>query len=288
MPRLQRKSFDTPDQVRQFPHGRVEVVELDETAIGRIVYEPGWRWSVEVGPLVGTSSCQVRHLGMVTSGRLHLQLDDGSELVIGPGDAYEIPAGHDGWVVGNETFVTTEFASARTYGAAPVTTDERVLATILFTDIVDSTAALARLGDAAWQRLLLEHNDRMRLEIDRFRGVEVVTTGDGFLARFDGAARAVNCAGAMVGAVADLGIELRAGLHTGEIAIVGGSVRGIAVHAAARVSALASPGEVLVSGTTRDLLDGSGLAFEDRGLHELKGLSGARPIFALAIATRDA
>jgi class 3 adenylate cyclase len=284
MPRLQRKSFDTPDQVRQFAHGRVEVVELDETAIGRIVYEPGWRWSTEVRPLVGTSSCQVRHLGVVTSGRLHLQLDDGGDLEIGPGDAYEIPPGHDGWVVGDETFVTTEFASARNYGAAPVATDERVLATILFTDIVDSTAALARLGDAAWQRVLLEHNDRMRAEIDRFRGVEVVTTGDGFLARFDGAARAVHCAGAMVGAVADLGLQIRAGLHTGEITIVGGSVRGIAVHAAARVSALAGPGEVLVSGTTRDLLDGSGLVFADRGLHELKGLAGARPIFALSAA----
>ena len=282
MPRLQRKSFQTPDQVRQFAHGRVEVIELDETAIGRIVYEPGWRWSTEVRPLVGTASCQVRHLGVVTSGRLHLQLDDGSDLEIGPGDAYEIPPGHDGWVVGDETFVTTEFASARTYGAPPITSDERILATILFTDIVDSTAALARLGDAAWERVLLEHNDRMRREIDRFRGVEVVTTGDGFLARFDGAARAVLCAAAMVGAVADLGLQVRAGLHTGEITIVGGNVRGIAVHAAARVSALAGPGEVLVSATTRDLLDGSDLVFVDRGAHELKGLTGPRAIYALA------
>jgi class 3 adenylate cyclase len=284
MPRAQRKNFESPDQVRQFAHGRVEVVELDETSIGRIVYEPGWRWSIEVRPLVGTSSCQVRHLGVVTSGRLHLLLDDGTDFEIGPGDAYEIPPGHDGWVVGDVTFVTTEFASARTYGAAPEGSDERVLATILFTDIVDSTAAAEQLGDTAWRKVLLEHNDRMRVEIDRYRGVEVVTTGDGFLARFDGAARAVTCAAAMVKAVAGLDIQIRAGLHTGEVTLSGNNVRGIAVHAAARVSALAGPGEVLVSGTTQELLDGSGLQFSDRGLHELKGLTGARQIFALVPA----
>jgi class 3 adenylate cyclase len=132
--------------------------------------------------------------------------------------------------------------------------------------------------------VLLEHNDRMRIEIDRFRGIEVDTTGDGFLARFDGAARAVHCAAAMVGAVGDLGIKVRAGLHTGEVSLSGNNVRGIAVHAAARVSALAGPGEVLVSGTTQELLDGSGLQFSDRGLHELKGLTGARQIFALVPA----
>lgn len=109
MPRLQRKSFDVPDQVQQFAHGRVEVIELDETAIGRIAYEPGWRWSVDVGPLVGTAICHARHLGVVTSGRLHLLLDDGTDFEIGPGDAYEIPPAHDGWVVGDETFETTEF-----------------------------------------------------------------------------------------------------------------------------------------------------------------------------------
>jgi class 3 adenylate cyclase len=284
MPRAQRKNFDTPDQVRQFPHGRFEVVELDETAVGRLVYQPGWRWSVEVGPLVGTASCQVRHLGVVSAGRLGVLLDDGTTFEIGPGDVYEIPPGHDGYVIGDETFVSTEFASARTYGAAPEGSDQRVLATILFTDIVDSTAALTRLGDAAWRRVLLEHNDRMRIEIDRFRGIEVDTTGDGFLARFDGAARAVHCAAAMVGAVGDLGIKVRAGLHTGEVSLSGNNVRGIAVHAAARVSALAGPGEVLVSGTTQELLDGSGLEFSDRGLHELKGLTGARQIFALVPA----
>jgi class 3 adenylate cyclase len=122
--------------------------------------------------------------------------------------------------------------------------------------------------------------------IDRFRGREIATLGDGFLALFDGAAKATMAAAAMDPAIADLGIHIRAGVHTGEVLIVGGQARGVAVHAAARVAALGGPGEVLASGTTHDLLDGSGLAFEFRGSHELKGLSGARPIFAL-VKTRQ-
>jgi hypothetical protein len=263
MPRLQRKSFETPDQVRQFAHGRVEVIELDETAIGRIVYEPGWRWSTDVQPLVGTTSCQVRHLGVVTSGRLHLQLDDGSDLEIGPNDAYEIPPGHDGWVVGDETFVTTEFASARTYGAAPAGSDERILATILFTDIVDSTKRVSNLGDAAWKETLAAHDERAKIEIGRHQGTYVNSTGDGLVARFDGPARAVRCALAIGAAVRPLGLEIRAGCHTGEVELSGADVRGVAVHIGARVAALAEPGQVLVSSTVKDLVAGSRLAFED-------------------------
>jgi class 3 adenylate cyclase len=122
---------------------------------------------------------------------------------------------------------------------------------------------------------------RIRAAIDRFRGREFAATGDGFLALFDGAAKAVRAGALMDPAVADLGIRVRVGLHTSEVEIVGGQARGVGVHAAARVAALAGPGEVLVSGTTRELLDGSGLALEPRGEHELKGLSGARAIFAL-------
>ena len=287
MPRLQRRSFDTPDQVRQFHAGRIEVINLDETAIGRFVFEPGWRWSQDVAPIVGTGSCQNRHVGFVISGQLHVVMIDGTELDILPGDAYEIPPGHDAWVVGTDMWDTVEFTSARNFAIAPEATDERVLLTILFTDIVDSTATLARIGDRAWQALLLEHNERLRVVLDRYHGREVGTTGDGFLALFDGAARAVRAASAMAPAVADIGLGIRAGLHTGEVAIAGGQARGLAVHAAARVAALAGAGEVLVSATTRDLLDGSGLAFEDRGEHELKGLVGARRIYALAPARSD-
>lgn len=281
MPRLQRKSFANPDEVRRFSLGHIDVVNLDETTVGRYVWEPGWRWSTDVAPVVHTPSCQNRHVGYVAAGHLHVLMDDGTEMDVVAGDAYEIPPGHDAWVVGDVAWETVEFASARSFGVSPDVDDERILATILFTDIVDSTATLGRVGDTSWQRVLLDHNERLRMELDRHRGREVVTTGDGFLALFDGAARAVRCAALMTECVRPLGLEIRAGLHTGEITLVGGNARGVAVHAAARIAAMAGPGEVLVSGTTRDLLDGSGLRFTDRGLHELKGLDGLRPVFAL-------
>ena len=201
VPRLQRKSFSGPDQVRKFSMGHVDIVNLDETSVGRFIWEPGWRWSEVVKPVVDTPSCVNRHLGYVIGGHLHVLMDDGTELDIVAGDAYEIPPGHDAWVVGDTVFDAVEFASARLFGIAPDEEDERTLATILFTDIVDSTATLARLGDKAWRRLLLDHNDALRGELDRFRGREIVTTGDGFLALFDSAARAVRCAAAMTDAV---------------------------------------------------------------------------------------
>jgi class 3 adenylate cyclase/quercetin dioxygenase-like cupin family protein len=280
MPRLQRKSISAPDVVRTFPFGHVDVVNLDETSVARFTWEPGWRWSKHVAPVVHTASCQNRHVGYVISGALHVVMDDGTELEIRAGDAFEIPPGHDAWVVGDEAWDTVEFTSAAVFGVAP-DENESVLATILFTDIVDSTATLSQIGDAAWRRLVLQHNQVMRAELDRFRGREMGTTGDGFLALFDGAARAVRCASAMIAAIGELGVQIRAGLHTGEVAIAGGQARGLAVHAAARVSALAGPGEILVSSTTRDLLDGSGLSLVSRGEHELKGLTGVRTIYAL-------
>lgn len=242
--------------------------------------DPGWRWSIDAAPKLGTRSCQVRHLGAAMSGALHVTTDDGVEMDIRAGDAYEIPAGHDAWVVGDAPYEAIEFASARVFGA---TEDSavRTLGTILMTDIVNSTATLERVGDARWHAMLLEHNDRMRAQIERFGGQEVRTTGDGFQVLFTGAARGVSCAAAMIEALADIDIQIRAGLHTGDVELAAGNLHGIAVHTAARVSALAGPGEVLVSSVTHDLLEGSGLAFEQRGVYELKGLSGARPVFAL-------
>jgi class 3 adenylate cyclase len=281
VPRLQRKSFATPDQVRSFPTGRVEIVTLDEMAVGRFVFLPGWRWSKDVAPIAGTSLCQHRHVGYTISGSLEVQMTDGTKLVIGAGEAYEIPPGHDAWVLGSEPWDSVEFTSAHAFGLSPEALGERVLATLLVSDIVASTALLERVGDRAWSALLREHNVRIRAAIDRFRGREIDSAGDGFLALFDGAARAVHAAALMDPSVAELGARVRVGLHTGEVEIVGGRARGVAVHAAARVASLAGPGEVLVSGTTHDLLDGSGLSFESRSEHELKGLRGARPIFAL-------
>ena len=281
MPRLQRKSFADSTDARVVGRGRFDVVNLDETAVGRIEFKPGWRWSIDAKPRVGGSSCQVRHLGAAVSGIQHILADDGTEMEIHGGEAYEIPPGHDGWVVGDEPFVAIEFASARVFVATDAGADVRTLGTILMTDIVNSTATLERVGDVKWHAMLLEHNERLRAQIDRFDGREIRTTGDGFQVLFTGAARAVRCAAGMMDALADLEIRIRAGLHTGEVELAAGNLHGIAVHTAARVSALAGPGEVLVSSVTHDLLDGSGLAFEQRGLHELKGLSGPRPVFAL-------
>ncbi len=281
MPRLQRKSFKTPDQVRKFTSGQVDIVTLDEVAVGHFVFQPGWKWSKDVQPVAGTKSCQFRHVGYTLSGSLEVCMDDGTKLVISGGEAYEIPPGHDAWVVGDTPWDSLEFASAHTYGLSPDVLGERILATILFSDIIGSTTVLEKIGDRAWEQLLHEHNVRIRAAIDRYRGREIDSAGDGFLALFDGAAKAVHAATLMDPSVTDLGIRVRVGIHTGEVELVGGKPRGVAVHAAARVAALGNAGEVLISGTTRDLLDGSGLIFESRGEHELKGLSGARPVFSL-------
>jgi class 3 adenylate cyclase len=159
---------------------------------------------------------------------------------------------------------------------------DRMLATVLFTDIVGSTQTAAQLGDAAWKGLLERHAQVTRAMLARYRGTEVNTTGDGFLATFDGPARAVRCAQGICEAVKPLGLEVRAGCHTGEIELLGADVGGIAVHIGARVGALAQPSEVLVSSTVRDLVAGSGLVFLDRGQHDLKGVPGPWHLYAVA------
>jgi class 3 adenylate cyclase/pimeloyl-ACP methyl ester carboxylesterase len=167
-------------------------------------------------------------------------------------------------------------------GQQPEVADDRVLATVLFTDIVDSTRRAAQMGDRDWHALLDAHDAIVRAQLLRFRGREVNTSGDGFLAMFDGPQRAIRCAMAIRDAVQSLGIEVRAGLHTGECEVRGDDIGGIGVHIGARVSALAGPNEVLVSSTLRDLVIGSGLEFEDRGAHELKGVPGEWHLFAVA------
>jgi class 3 adenylate cyclase len=157
---------------------------------------------------------------------------------------------------------------------------DRMLATVLFTDIVGSTDKACELGDAEWTELLARHDQVVRALLARYRGTEVKTTGDGFLATFDGPARAVKCAQAVCAAVRPLGLEVRAGCHTGEIELLGADVGGVAVHIGARVGALAAPSEVLVSSTVKDLVAGSGLTFEDRGEHELKGVPGTWRLYA--------
>ena len=183
----------------------------------------------------------------------------------------ELPGGdHLMWVGETEPLLDEieEFLTGVRSGSQP----DRVLATVLFTDIVGSTERAAALGDHAWGELLERHHAAVRTEFGRFRGHEVSTAGDGFFATFDGPARAIRCARAMTGAVRDLGLQIRAGLHTGEVDRIDGEAGGIAVNIGARVSSLAGPSEVLVSQTVKDLVAGSGIAFEDAGEHELKGV----------------
>jgi class 3 adenylate cyclase len=156
-----------------------------------------------------------------------------------------------------------------------------VLATVMFTDIVGSTESAARVGDRRWGELIARHDELVRGRLDRYRGRPVKTLGDGFLATFDGPARAIRCAHEITEAVRELGIEIRAGLHTGECELVGDDVAGMAINIGARVSALAGPGEVLVSGTVKDLVYGSGIEFADRGAHELKGVPGDWRLYAV-------
>lgn len=281
MARLQRKLLSNPDEVRTFTNGRVEIFSLDDVDVGLQYFAPGWRWSADVKPIAGTPSCLYHHVGYVLSGAAHVEMDDGLSLEIRANSVFEIPPGHDAWVIGDEPWVTIDFAGMRSYARSTMGSGERILGSILFTDIVDSTSTAERLGEAGWRELIRRHNELLQFELDRYQGRLIKTTGDGILALFDGAERAVRGAAAATASASGLGIAIRAGIHTGEVERVPGDVRGVAVHAAARVMALAAAGEVLVSGTTYDLLAGSGLEFDDRGLVELKGLTGRRPIFAL-------
>jgi class 3 adenylate cyclase len=264
------------------PRGTLEIYTLGEIVIGRTIWEPGWHWAEDVRPIAGTALCQYHHVGVSLQGTLGLRIEDGSTAEIGPGNVFDIPPGHDGWVLGDEPWISYDVAGMRGFARVEEGT-QRVLAAVLFTDIVDSTAIAERIGSGLWKELLEKHNQALQFEIDRYRGRLVKTTGDGLLAFFDGSERVVRASRAMVQAAAQLGISIRAGIHTGEVELVAGDVRGLAVHMAARVMAVAGPGEVIVSSTTEELLAGSGLDFRDSGSYELKGISGARRLFALVM-----
>jgi len=174
MARLQKKALTAPEEIRRYPNGRIELTLLDEAVFAHGVNEPGWRWSRDVRPIVGTDWCENRHLGITRSGRLHVVLVDGSELTIGPDEAYEIPPGHDAWVEGDEPWDAYEFTSGGRTFALPPDEEDRRLATLLFTDIVDSTGHLERLGDRRWREVLLTHNGRLlerRQAFDGFDGL---------------------------------------------------------------------------------------------------------------------
>ena len=197
-----------------------------------------------------------------------------------PGARYvELPGDDHFWFAGDSDAILAEIQEFLV-GVRPVPEPNRVLATIMFTDIVGSTERAAAVGDRRWRDVLDSHHALVRRELERFHGREVDTAGDGFLATFDGPARAIRCGLAIREATRSIGIEVRVGIHTGEIELAGDDIRGIAVHIGARVGAMGKPGEVLVSRTVKDLVAGSGIEFEDRGTHMLKGVPGEWQIFA--------
>ncbi len=231
--------------------------------------------SVRVPTLVvhraGDRNCKVENA------RYAAQQITGARLVELPGDDHLPWVGDSDAIVSEiRTFLTETWDA----GGWAVPEPDRVLATVLFTDIVGSSERAASLGDRAWRELLEHHHDRVRRQLSRFRGRELDAAGDGFFASFDGPARAIRCGLAIVEAVHELGLDVRVGLHTGECELVDGKVAGIAVHTGARIAAQAHPGEVLVSGTVKDLVAGSMIAFEERGAHELKGIPGRWQLFA--------
>jgi class 3 adenylate cyclase len=235
---------------------------------------------VDIRGLLGTIQAPVLilhrtgdRLASVNASRYMAERIPGARLVELPGDDHLPFFGDQDAVVG----LTQEFLT----GAPPAADPDRVLATVLFTDIVDSTGLAAELGDRRWHRVLVDHQELVRGQLARFRGREVKTTGDGFLASFDGPARAIRAAAAIRAGLRDQGLQVRAGLHTGEVELLGDDIGGIAVHIAARVLAQAGAGEIVCSRTVKDLVAGSGFAFADRGTHRLKGVPDSWQLYAV-------
>ena len=272
---IRRKRLDDPDVSHDWPLAVIRIVRIGSHTIGYGVQQPGFRWSTEMGPAAGTTSCPVHHVQVFLSGRFAVRMDDGEEVEFGPMEVGDIPPGHDAWVVGDEPVHILDFAGNSDAIGMP-REHERIVTTLLMTDIVDSTGAASRLGDAAWKGVLSDHNRLVRTQLVRFGGAEVNTTGDGFLATFRSAVAGLRCAAAILDALRETGVEVRIGVHTGEVELMGNDVGGVAVHAAARIMALAGPSEVFASAVTVGLADGSGLVFEGQGAREVKGLD--RPI----------
>ena len=275
---IEIKNHREPDETVRFERGVAELVSVGPLTISREVLQPGWRWSTHVKPIVRTERCEFHHVAFVIAGRMAIETRDGELREVAAGDVYDAAPGHDAWVVGNEPFIEHTFQGIADWAKAPEA-GERVLTTMLFTDIVGSTVLAERLGDRPWKQLLSSHREDVRSLLERHRGREVDTTGDGFLATFDGPARAIACALAVFASARKLGIETRAGVHTGEVELADGGIRGLAVHLAARIMDAAGAGEVFVSSTSRELASGAGVEFLDRGTRVLKGISGARQLY---------
>jgi class 3 adenylate cyclase len=283
MGRMLKKNLDAPDQRIDMELLSADVVQLADSSIARTEMRPGARCSLTVGG----KSCPAHHAGLMVSGHMRVQSDDGAIIDVGPNDVFDVAPGHDGWTVGDQPVVFVNWNGFRTW-LPDTQQSERVLLTLLFTDIVGSTERVSSMGDGSWRELLASHNQAVRGVLDRFRGREISTTGDGFFAAFDGAGRAIQAALEIRSQAIDLGIEIRQGIHTGEVELAGSDLRGVTVHEAARVAAVAGAGEILVSATTYQLAAGAGVGFLPAGEHELKGISGPRTLYRVAIPTGSA
>ena len=280
MSRIERKSLEFPDEVRDLGLLTVNLVRVGSLTLGRGTVQPGWRWSTHMPRLTDEPLCQIHHLQLLLSGRFAVQMDDGEYAEIEPNQVFDVPPGHDAWVLGDEPAVIVDFLGNIEQLGRPATTD-RIVTTLLMTDIVDSTAIASRLGDVVWKQKLGEHNRLVRSRLERYLGREVNTTGDGFLAMFASAIGAIRCAASIRGATAGMGLPVRIGVHTGEIELLPGDIGGVAVHAAARVMALGRASDVMVSSSTYGLIEDRQLHFESRGAQHLKGLPTALEVFAL-------
>jgi len=278
---IRRKSFEDPDGRRELPLLEVSLARIGSHTIGYGVVQPGWRWSEHLAPVMGAESCPIHHVQVLLSGRFATRMEDGEEVMFQPGDVMDVPPGHDAWVVGDEPAVLIDFAGNIDLLGLP-REHERMVMTLLMTDIVDSTPTAGRLGDAAWKQVLSDHNRIVRAQLIRFGGSEVNTTGDGFLATFKSAVAGLRCAAAIVDALREGGVKVRIGVHTGEVEPIGNNIGGVAVHAAARIMALAGASEVFASAMTVGLADGSGLAFENQGQKQVKGLDRPIEVYRLA------
>lgn len=275
------RAFDQADDVLDIENVVSRMVSLGGMAIARNVHQPGWRWSEHVQPIVKTDRCETHHMGVSLSGRVRVQDITAGEYEIGPWEVFDVHPGHDAWVVGDEPWVSVDWTGVRSWIPSWDVLADRVLATLVFTDIVGSTEMARHMGDVAWGELMNVHEARVRDTLARFRGREVKPTGDGVLAVFDSPVRAVHSAVALQEVAAGLQLSIRAGVHTGEVEVTDTDLRGLAVHEAARIMSLAGPSEVLVSSTTRSLIEDSGFVFEDRGEHSLKGLPAPRRVYAV-------
>jgi class 3 adenylate cyclase len=278
--RIEHRSVHEPDEVRELPAMVLNLLRVGSLALGYATVQPGFRWSTHLRQETDEPLCQIHHLQLLLSGRFAVEMDDGEYVEIQPYEIFDVPPGHDAWVVGDEPAVILDFLGNIEQLGRPASRD-RIVTTLLMTDIVDSTATAGRLGDAAWKQRLGEHNRLIRARFDRYFGKEVNTTGDGFLAMFASAVGAIRCAASIRDATSGMGLPVRIGVHTGEVELLPGDIGGLAVHAAARVMAAGRASDVMVSSSARGLVEDGALRFESRGVQHLKGLPAPLEVFAL-------